>query len=551
MNEAEAGQALQGTVSSNPREMGSHQAGPPTPAPTDPTEEGSGGTRPSATPTPETTANSSRAVERVKKLPPPKPGPPRRHVIRPSLPHRQRTTIGESGDETSSPSPGISEVPRSAKQVSFPGTTSPTTTPLNRRELDALIEAELQAALSGVDLEKSLSAPGSTQAGPSRVSTEASLKPGQRIEGRIVAIHGRDVFVDIPGERSQGVLPLEQFEGQVPRVGETVLCRLENYDSIQGLWQLSRQGAAQQVSDWSQLQPHMVVEARVVGVNKQRSGLLVEVAGVRGFLPASQIDLHRVEDLEAWVNQRLKVEIIEVRPAERNLVVSRRAVLERERQQQAEQFWSQIQEGQILRGTVRAIRPFGAFIDLGGADGLLPASELAWQRVEKIEDVLRVGQEVEVAVVRLDREQRKLTLSLKRLTTDPWAEFASTIRPGTVLSGVVTRLTDFGAFVEVAPGIEGLVHISELAPHRVRRVSEVVQPGQKVNVEVLTIEPENRRLSLSMRSIAQRQAEATAAAQAEEERVNLQEAMERLAQRKPSRPGLRGGIGSEPLPPLE
>jgi small subunit ribosomal protein S1 len=231
--------------------------------------------------------------------------------------------------------------------------------------------------------------------------------------------------------------------------------------------------------------------------------------------------------------------------------VSRRAVLERERQRQAEQFWAQIQEGQILRGTVRSIRPFGAFIDLGGADGLLPASELAWQRVEKIEDILKVGQEVEVVVTRLDREQRKLTVSLKRLTTDPWAEFASTIRPGTTLNGVVTRLTDFGAFVEVAPGIEGLVHISELAPHRVRRTSDVVQPGQQVHVEVLSIEPENRRLSLSMRSITQQQAEAAAAAQAEEERIDLQEAMERLAQRKPSRPGLRGGIGSEPLPPLE
>jgi small subunit ribosomal protein S1 len=550
MNDAEAGQAAQGTVSSHPPQMGDQQAGSPTSVPTGPTEEGTGATRSQASPTPETTASSSSAAERVKKLPPPKPGPPRRHATRP-LPQRQRTTIGESENEASSPSPVVSEAPRSARQGPFRGTTSPPTTPLNRRELDALIEAELQAALAGVDLEKSLSAPASTQAGSSSVSTEASFKPGQRIEGRIVAIHGRDVFVDIPSERSQGVLPLEQFEGQVPRLGETVLCRLESYDSTQGLWQLSRQGAAQQVSDWSQLQPHMMVEARVVGINKQRSGLLVEVAGIRGFLPASQIDLHRVEDLDAWVNQRLKVEIIEVRPAERNLVVSRRAVLERERQQQAEQFWSQIQEGQILRGTVRAIRPFGAFIDLGGADGLLPASELAWQRVEKIEDVLRIGQEVEVAVVRLDREQRKLTLSLKRLTTDPWAEFASTIRPGTVLSGVVTRLTDFGAFVEVAPGIEGLVHISELAPHRVRRASEVVQPGQQINVEVLTIEPEHRRLSLSMRSIAQRQAEATAAAQAEEERVNLQEAMERLAQRKPSRPGLRGGIGSEPLPPLE
>jgi small subunit ribosomal protein S1 len=494
----------------------------------------------------ETAVGSSQAAERVKKLPPPNPGPPRRHGPRPQLP--RRNTPGTEPVEGETPLPTSPRAPGgSSSMVTAP----PAPAPLKPRELDTLIEAELQAALAGVDLEKSLLPTSESQSGKSSTLAETIHKRGQRIEGRIVAIHGRDVFVDIPGERSQGVLPLEQFEGQIPRPGETVLCRLESYDSTQGLWQLSRQGAAQHVSDWSQLQPHTLVEARVVGVNKQRSGLIVEVAGIRGFLPASQIDLQRVDDLDAWVHQRLKVEVIEVRPAERNLIVSRRAVLERERQRQAEQFWAQIQEGQILRGTVRSIRPFGAFIDLGGADGLLPASELAWQRVEKIEDILKVGQEVEVVVTRLDREQRKLTVSLKRLTTDPWAEFASTIRPGTTLNGVVTRLTDFGAFVEVAPGIEGLVHISELAPHRVRRTSDVVQPGQQVHVEVLSIEPENRRLSLSMRSITQQQAEAAAAAQAEEERIDLQEAMERLAQRKPSRPGLRGGIGSEPLPPLE
>lgn len=551
MNEAEAGQAAQSKVSSHPPERGDPQAGPSPSASIASEEKGPGAPSSPATPNPAPTSSSSSAAERVKKLPPPNPGPPRRHGPRRNLPQRREAAIDEGEGETSPPSLTGSEVARSAMGESSAGATPSTGMPLKRRELDALIEAELQAALAGVDLEKSLIPSGSGQAGPAGVSTAASLKRGQCIEGSIIAIHGRDVFVDIPGERSQGVLPLEQFEGQRPRPGETVRCRLESYDSSQGLWQLSRQGAAQQVSNWSQLQPHMIVEARIVGVNKQRSGLLVEVAGVRGFLPASQIDLHRVEELEAWVNQRLKVEIIEVHPAERNLVVSRRAVLERERQHQAEQFWSQIQEGQVLRGTVRAIRPFGTFIDLGGAEGLLPASELGWQRVEKIEDVLHVGQEVEVAVVRLDREQRKLTLSLKRLTVDPWVEFAATIRPGTVLQGVVTRLTHFGAFVDVAPGIEGLIHLSELAPHRVRRASEVVQPGQQVNVEVLSIEPENRRLSLSLRSIAQRQAEATAAAQAEEERMNLQEAMERLSQRKPSRPGLRGGIGSEPLPPLE
>ncbi|MCS7270501.1 MAG: S1 RNA-binding domain-containing protein, partial [Gemmataceae bacterium] len=306
-----------------------------------------------------------------------------------------------------------------------------------------------------------------------------------------------------------------------------------------------------QVTDWSQLQPHMVVEARVTGVNKQRTGLLVEVAGVRGFLPASQIDLQRVEDLDAWVQQRLKVEIIEINPAERNLVVSRRAVLERERQQQAEAFWNQVEEGQVRRGVVRSVRPFGAFVDLGGVDGLLPASELAWGRVDNIQEVIQPGQEVEVVITKVDRLQRKLTLSLKRLTADPWAEFAAQTRPGTVVSGTITRLTEFGAFVQVAPGIEGLIHISELAPHRVRRVSEVVQPGQQVMVEVLSIDAEQRRLSLSMRTISQREQQAAAAAQAEQERLELQQALERLTQRKPSRPGLRGGIGSEPLPPTE
>jgi small subunit ribosomal protein S1 len=412
-----------------------------------------------------------------------------------------------------------------------------------------MIENELQAALTGWDLEQSLQATTPPELQASSM-VAGNLKPGQTITGKILAIHGRDVFVDLPGQRYQGVIPLDQFAGRAPVVGEEVHCRLERYDAENGLWQLALQGAAQVVTNWSQLQPQMIVEARVVGVNKQRSGLLVEVAGVRGFLPASQIDLQRVEDLDAWVQQRLKVKILEVNPAERNLVVSRRAVLEAERQQKAEEFWAQVEEGQVLRGVVRHVRPFGAFVDLGGADGLLPASELAWQHVDKIEDVVQPGQPVEVMVTKIDRSQRKLTLSLKRLSADPWEQWAAQTRPGATISGVVTRLAEFGAFVQVAPGIEGLVHITELAPHRVRRVSEVVQPGQQVSVEVLSVDPQQRRLSLSMRTLIQRHQEAEAAARIEEQQHDIQEAIERLAQRKPSRPGLRGGIGSDPLPPL-
>lgn len=491
-------------------------------------------------------AGEGGAAERVRRLPPPRPGPPRREGVPRRWPRRTNEAASDEVVDKGPQSPAAGAIPSPAPPLSGPGRL-----PLKRRELDAQIESELQAVLSGLDLEQSLRSAGQSSPELTASSVGGNLKRGQTVVGRIVAVHGRDVFVDIPGERHQGVVPLEQFEGQIPRPGEEISCRLEHYDAANGLWQLSRQGAAQIVTDWSQLQPHMIVEARVVGVNKQRTGLLVEVAGVKGFLPASQIDLQRVDDLDAWVQQRLKVEIVEVNPAERNLVVSRRAVLERERQQKAETFWAQVEEGQVLRGVVRSVRPFGAFVDLGGADGLLPASELTWQRVEKIEDVVQPGQEVEVTAVRVDREQRKLTLSLKRLTADPWEQWAAQTRPGAVLTGLVTRVTDFGAFVQVAPGIEGLVHISELAPHRVRRPSEVVQPGQQVVVELLSIDPQQRRLSLSMRTVVQRQQEAQAAAQAEEERLDLQEAMERLNQRKPSRPGLRGGIGSEPLPPLE
>lgn len=512
---------------------------------------------------PPATAPSERPAsspsERVRKLPPPNPGPPRRGGPQRSLTQRGGPSSVRATEDKEEVTPSSLTAGREGRVGNVPPVPSPNPAAgpraaLNRRELDALIEAEWQAAIAGLDWDKSLasaSEPPTSSTPAAAPGMAASLKRGQTVTGRIAAVHGRDVFVDIPGERNPGVVPLEQFEGQTPRAGETVLCRLESYDAANGLWQLSRQGAAQQVTDWSQLQPHMVVEARVTGVNKQRTGLLVEVAGVRGFLPASQIDLQRVEDLDAWVQQRLKVEIIEINPAERNLVVSRRAVLERERQQQAEAFWNQVEEGQVRRGVVRSVRPFGAFVDLGGVDGLLPASELAWGRVDNIQEVIQPGQEVEVVITKVDRLQRKLTLSLKRLTADPWAEFAAQTRPGTVVSGTITRLTEFGAFVQVAPGIEGLIHISELAPHRVRRVSEVVQPGQQVMVEVLSIDAEQRRLSLSMRTISQREQQAAAAAQAEQERLELQQALERLTQRKPSRPGLRGGIGSEPLPPTE
>jgi small subunit ribosomal protein S1 len=322
---------------------------------------------------------------------------------------------------------------------------------------------------------------------------QAAGTPGQRKKGRVVGIHGKDVFIDVPGGRSQGVLPLEQFEGATPKIGQEVEFDIERYDAANGLLVLTREGSAQAVTDWSGLALHMIVEARVTGTNKNKTGLTVEVNGIKGFLPASQLDLYRVEDIEQFNNQRMKVEVIELDPSERNLIVSRRSILERERQQKAEEFWKTIAEGQVRKGIVKSIKPFGAFVDLGGADGLIPVSEFSWQRVNDLSEFVKLGQEVQVLVSRIDHDARKIGLSLKQLTTSPWDEFAERVKAGARITGKVTRVAEFGAFVELEPGVEGLIHVSELSNQRVRRVRDVVSEGQSVEVEILSVDPAARR----------------------------------------------------------
>jgi small subunit ribosomal protein S1 len=407
----------------------------------------------------------------------------------------------------------------------------------NTRDLDRSIEDELAAALEGFDVSgtvaKAETAP--RQAQPSG--------PQARKRGRIVSVHGKDVFVEVPGGRSQGVLPIQQFEGKAPVVGEEVEFDIEGYDAANGLLRLTREGSAQVVTDWSSVQRGMVVEARVTGVNKNRTGLLVEVNGIKGFMPVSQIDLYRVEKPEDYINQRLKCVVSEVNPSERNLVLSRRALLEMEREKQREQFWATVEEGQVKTGIVRSVKPFGAFVDLGGADGLIPVSELSWSRVGDPSEVVQVGQKVEVKVSRVDYDARKIALSLRQLARSPWDDFAERYKPGARLAGKVTRIAEFGAFVEVAPGIEGLVHISELSTQRVRRVRDVLSEGQDVTVQVQSIDPQARRMSLSLKAM-QAEAEAADAARSEEERQeDLRAAEERMTQR-PTNPNLRGGIGS-------
>ena len=461
------------------------------------------------------------------KGPPPRPGGPRPGGGSGGSfgGNRPSTNRGDRPNRTDKPfNPG------GAPQRLYVGAEKP-----NNRELDKLIEDELAAAMGDFDVAKTVAAVETVQ------KPRAAGASGRKV-GVVVGVHGNDVFIEVPGGRSQGVLPLQQFEGRRPAVGESVEFDIDHYDSANGLLILTREGAAQVVHDWSQVSYGMIVEAKVTGTNKNKTGLTVEVAGIKGFLPASQLDLYRVENIDQFVNQRLKVMVAEVNPEERNLIVSRRAVLEREKQAKAEEFWKTVEEGQVRKGIVRSIKPFGAFVDLGGADGLIPASEFSWQRVNDLSEFVKVGQQVEVKINRIDFEARKIGLSMKQLTVRPFDEYTKTVQAGARVAGKVSRIADFGAFVELAPGVEGLIHISELATGRVRRVRDAVEEGQNVIVEILSTDPATGRIALSLKKIATEEEAAAEAAEEAEHQSALKAAEEAMASR-PVNPNLRGGIG--------
>jgi len=231
--------------------------------------------------------------------------------------------------------------------------------------------------------------------------------------------------------------------------------------------------------------------------------------------------------------------VTEVNPEERNLIVSRRALLEKEREENRERIWAQLAEGQVYEGIVRSLKDFGAFVDIGGVDGLLHVSEMSWQRVADVSKFVQPGQKVKVVVLKLDPERRKVSFGMKQLTESPWDAAVEKYPHGAVVTGKVTRLMDFGAFVELEPAIEGLIHISELAPTRVRRVIDVVKVGQEVQVMVLNVDREQRRIGLSLKAAMPQEPEAEASGEAEDETVEAKP-------RPPRTTPLRGGIGDKP-----
>ncbi len=369
-----------------------------------------------------------------------------------------------------------------------------------KRQWDEQLEAELEASLQGFDpLSLEIARPGPRTRADDRahvpkgaVGQEETRGPRQ---GKVIRVRGDQVFVDLGG-KSEGMVPASQFDEGLPEPGALIDVVVDRFDPAEGLLRLSRKGAAVEAS-WENLRKGLIVDARVSKVIK--GGLEVQVNGIRGFLPIGQIDINRVEDAAVYLNERFPVLVTEANPREKNLVVSRRELLERIRAELREKTWGALEEGQEREGTVRSVKSFGAFIDIGGVDGLLPVGEMSWARVDDPAKLFKPGQAVRVKVLRIDREKEKVTLGLKQLLASPWDDVEDKYAAGTTVPGKVTKLMEFGAFVELEPGIEGLIHISELGPKRVFRVKDVVEPGQEVQVRILKVDGDAEKISLSLK----------------------------------------------------
>jgi len=268
------------------------------------------------------------------------------------------------------------------------------------QSLDPEVQREIDAALGGMSIDDLLAQENAEKMAKDTAPAAPSA-PGVR-RGRVIAIENRSVLIDLGG-KSQGMIPLEQFEDRLPKVGETVEGIFDSYDGSEGLVHLSRKGAVAAAA-WHSLAEGQIVEGRVTGVNK--GGLELDINGIRGFMPAGQVDIYRVEDISVFLNQRLRCQVTDLNRAEKNLVVSRRAVLELEKEQNRERMWTELALDQVREGTVRSIMPYGAFVDLGGVDGLLHISDLAYGRVEKVEDVVKIGDLIECKVAEIDPQGR-------------------------------------------------------------------------------------------------------------------------------------------------
>ena len=342
---------------------------------------------------------------------------------------------------------------------------------------------------------------------PDYDSTFPEINEGQVVHGTVVRVDKDEVLVDI-GYKSEGVIPVSELSirrsvnpADEVTLGDEIDALVLTKEDAEGRLILSKKRARFELA-WKAIEQAAEsgdpVNGRVIEVVK--GGLILDL-GVRGFLPASLVDIRRVQDLDEFMGQELRAKVIELNRSRNNVVLSRRAVLEEERKEQRQQILDKLQPGDVVEGQISNIVDFGAFVDLDGMDGLIHISELSWSHVNHPSEVLDIGQTVEVKVLDIDRDRQRISLGLKQTQSDPWQQVMESYHENDVVEGRVTKVVTFGAFVEILPGVEGLVHISELAQHHVENPREVVSQGQPVNVKIIEVDGERRRLSLSLKRV--------------------------------------------------
>ena len=347
---------------------------------------------------------------------------------------------------------------------------------------------------------------------PSMMPTPRAMvdvEDGQLVSGKVVKVDRDEVLLDI-GYKSEGVIPTRELSirnevdpSEIVSIGEAIEALVLQKEDKEGRLILSKK-RAQYERAWGTIEKVKEEDGVVSGpvIEVVKGGLIIDI-GLRGFLPASLVELRRVRDLQPYVGRSLEAKIIELDKNRNNVVLSRRAWLEETQKEQREDFLANLKPGERRKGVVSSVVNFGAFVDLGGMDGLIHVSELSWKHVDHPGSVVAVGDEVEVEVLEVDLDRERISLSLKATQQDPWQEFASNHQVGELVYGRVTKLVPFGAFIQVGDGIEGLVHISEMSAHHVDLPEQVVTPGEELWVKIIDLDLERRRISLSIKQAAE------------------------------------------------